>query len=180
MKKGLDIEEEDEKKMLDKLKAKYKPLTKLMTEVLNDMEYTIKAQAMKGYVMISHIVSENNMEINLKHSIMNTLKKKVVADKSNQMVKDMIWLLFDIFQHTSGFNFDEKMHHTVDLMDEYAIQQQKKFDGTKLRTMTREGLDIENDDEKKKPDELKERFELTTKLWLLFDISLLTSGFDLD
>eukprot|EP00972_Heterocapsa_arctica_P043610 6439359-Heterocapsa_arctica.AAC.1 len=104
MKKGLDIEDEDEKKMLEELKVKCKPLTKLMTEALNDMEHTMTAQAMKGYVM-------------MKHSIMNTLKKKVVVDKSNKMVKDMIWLLFDIFQHTSGFNLDEMMHFTVDLMD---------------------------------------------------------------
>merc|ERR1712014_100067 len=36
MKEGLDIEDEDEKKKLEELKAEFEPLTKLMKEVLGD------------------------------------------------------------------------------------------------------------------------------------------------
>ena len=35
-KEGLDIEDEDEKKKLEELKAEFEPLTKLMKEVLGD------------------------------------------------------------------------------------------------------------------------------------------------
>merc|ERR1712190_514988 len=83
----------------------------------------------------------------------------------------------------------------------YSVQQLKEFDGKKLKSTTKEGLDLEDEDEKKKLEELKAEFEPLTRLmtelkkkaaadksdktvkdliWLLFDTSLLTSGFNLD
>eukprot|EP00972_Heterocapsa_arctica_P104412 15389188-Heterocapsa_arctica.AAC.1 len=50
------------------------------------------------------------MEINPKHFIMSELKKMVATNKSDEIVKDMIWLLPDIFLHNSGFNIDEFTH----------------------------------------------------------------------
>ena len=38
----------------------------------------------------------------------------------------------------------------VDPIDEYATQQLKEFDGKKLKSTTKEGLDIDDEDEKKK------------------------------
>merc|ERR1739838_554433 len=76
-KEGLDLEDEDEKKKLEEMKAEFEPLTKL------------------------------TMEVNPKHSIMSELKKKASADKSGKTVKDLIWLLFDTSLLTSGFNLDE-------------------------------------------------------------------------
>merc|ERR1712037_619676 len=52
----------------------------------------------------------------------------------------------------------------VDPIDEYAVQQLKEFDGKKLKSTTKEGLDMEDDDEKKKLEELKAEFEPLTKL----------------
>jgi molecular chaperone HtpG len=137
-KEGLDIEDEDEKKKLEELKAEFEPLTKLMKEVLGDkvekvmvsgrmadspcvlttseygwsanMERIMKAQAMRDNSMTSYMVSKKTMEINPKHSIMSELKKKAAADKSDKTVKDLIWLLFDTSLLTSGFNFDETTH----------------------------------------------------------------------
>merc|ERR1712160_110710 len=43
----------------------------------------------------------------------------------------------------------------VDPVDEYAVQQLKEFDGKKLKSTTKEGLDIEDEDEKKKLEEQK-------------------------
>merc|ERR1712060_673252 len=40
----------------------------------------------------------------------------------------------------------------------------KEFDGKKLKSTTKEGLDIEDEDEKKKLEELKAEFEPLTKL----------------
>jgi len=55
--------------------------------------------------------------------------------------------------------------YMVDPIDEYVVSQLKEFDGKKLSCCTREGLDIEDDeDEKKKIEELKEKFEGLSKL----------------
>ena len=37
----------------------------------------------------------------------------------------------------------------IDPIDEYGVQQLKEFDGKKLKSTTKEGLDIEDEDEKK-------------------------------
>merc|ERR1712224_478819 len=54
--------------------------------------------------------------------------------------------------------------YMVDPVDEYAVQQLKEFDGKKLKSTTKEGLDIADEDEKKKIEELKAEFEPLTKL----------------
>merc|ERR1712134_40895 len=97
-KEGLDIDDEDDKKKLEELKAEFEPLTKLMKEVLGDkvekvmvssrivdspcvlttseygwsanMERIMKAQALRDNSMTSYMVSKKTMEVNPKHSIM--------------------------------------------------------------------------------------------------------------
>merc|ERR1712100_257912 len=129
-KEGLNIDDEDDKKKLEELKAEFEPLTKLMKEVLGDkvekvmvssrivdspcvlttseygwsanMERIMKAQALRDNSMTSYMVSKKTMEVNPKHSIMTELKKKATADKSDKTVKDLIWLLFDTSLLTSG------------------------------------------------------------------------------
>merc|ERR1712167_114560 len=102
-KEGLDLEDEEENKTLEELKAEFEPLCKLMKEVLGDktekvlvsgrvvdspcvlvtseygwsanMERIMKAQALRDNSMTSYMVSKKTMEINPKHSIMTELKK---------------------------------------------------------------------------------------------------------
>merc|ERR1712022_40155 len=134
-KEGLDIDDDDEKKKLEELKAEFEPLTKLMKEVLGDktekvmvssrvvdspcvlvtseygwsanMERIMKAQALRDNSMTSYMVSKKTMELNPVHPIMKELKAKATADKSDKTVKDLVWLLFDTSLLTSGFNLDE-------------------------------------------------------------------------
>merc|ERR1712160_189229 len=92
----------------------------------------------------------------------------------------------------------------VDPIDEYCVQQLKEYDGKKLVSVTKEGLKFdESEDEKKAQEELKADYEPLCKhsimkelkaksaadkgdktvkdlVHLLFETSLLTSGFSLD
>lgn len=135
-KEGLELEdEEDEKKKFEELKTKFEPLCKLMKEVLHDkaekvmcsqrvtdspcvlvtsefgwsanMERIMKAQALRDSSMTSYMISKKTMEINVHHPIMEELRKKADADKSDKTVKDLIWLLYDTALLTSGFSLDE-------------------------------------------------------------------------
>eukprot|EP00397_Hematodinium_sp_SG-2012_P018173 GEMP01018605.1.p1 GENE.GEMP01018605.1~~GEMP01018605.1.p1 ORF type:complete len:717 (+),score=232.69 GEMP01018605.1:61-2211(+) len=134
-KEGLDLQDEDEKKTMEELKAEFETLCSLMKEVLGDkvekvmigsrvvdspcvlvtsehgwsanMERIMKAQALRDTSMTSYMVSKKTMELNPKHPIMRELKKKAAADKSDKTVKDLVWLLFDTSLLTSGFGLEE-------------------------------------------------------------------------
>ena len=55
--------------------------------------------------------------------------------------------------------------YLVDPIDEYMVQQMKDYDDKKLKSVTKEGLDLEDtEDEKKKQEELKAKFEPLCKL----------------
>merc|ERR1719181_2505619 len=164
-KEGLDLDDEDEKKKMEELKAEFEPLCKLIKEVLGDktekvmvstritespcvlvtseygwsanMERIMKAQALRDSSMSSYMVSKKTMEINPNHSIMTELKKKASADKSDKTVKDLIWLLFDTSLLTSGFNLDEPT----------------QFAG-RIHRMIKLGLSIDEDDDDAGDDDL--------------------------
>ena len=134
-KEGLNLDDEDEKKKAEELKAEYEGLCTLIKEVLGqkvekvevstrltespcalvtsefgwsaNMERIMKAQALRDSSMSSYMVSKKTMEINGEHPIMCELKAKGDADKSDKTVKDLIWLLFDTALLTSGFNLEE-------------------------------------------------------------------------
>merc|ERR1711966_291582 len=54
--------------------------------------------------------------------------------------------------------------YMVDPIDEYCVQQLKEFDGKKLKSVTKEGLELEDEDEKKKLEEQKASLESLCKL----------------
>jgi molecular chaperone HtpG len=54
--------------------------------------------------------------------------------------------------------------YLVDPIDEYAVQQLKEYDGKKLKSVTKEGLDLDDEEEKKATEDLKTEFEPLCKL----------------
>jgi len=151
-KESLDIENDDKKNKPNQLTTKFELFLKLMGQVLNDMKRIEKVQATKGYSMTLRIVSKKNMEIKVENQYL---------EHDLRHVGDAIRTLFDFSQLVSDFNFVEPMHFTggihrmiklgfviVDMVDEYAIQQLKEFDGKKPRSTMNEGLNIENKDER--------------------------------
>merc|ERR1712196_433270 len=54
--------------------------------------------------------------------------------------------------------------YMVDPIDEYCVQQLKEFDGKKLKSVTKEGLDLEDEEEKKTLEEQKADYESLCKL----------------
>merc|ERR1712086_1183148 len=123
-KEGLKFEEsEEEKKAWEELTADFEPLCKLMKEILGDkvekvvmservtespcvlvtgeygwtanMERIMKAQALRDNSMSSYMASKKTLEINPDNAIMQELRTRGDADKSDKTVKDLVLLLFE-------------------------------------------------------------------------------------
>merc|ERR1712215_650717 len=94
-----------------------------------------------------------------------SLKDYVSRMKENQ--KDIYYITGESKEIVASSAFVEKVKkkdfevlYLVDPIDEYAVQQLKEYDGKKLVCVTKEGLELpEDDEEKKRQEELKAEFE---------------------
>jgi molecular chaperone HtpG len=131
----LDDESEEEKKKFEETKKSNENLCKVIKEILGDkvekveisqritdspcvlvtgehgwtayMEKIMKAQALRDNSMSTYMVSKKTMEINPDHPIIQELRKKAEADKTDKTLKDLVWLLFETSLLTSGFSLEE-------------------------------------------------------------------------
>jgi molecular chaperone HtpG len=98
-----------------------------------------------------------------------TLKEYVDRMKEGQ--QDIYYITGESIQGVSSSPFIETLRkkgievmYMVDPIDEYCVQQLKEYDGKKLKSVTKEGLDLDTEEEKKKTEELKAEFEPLCKL----------------
>jgi len=96
---------------------------------------------------------------------LTSLKDYVSRMKENQ--KDIYYITGESKEIVAASAFVEKVKkkgfevlYLVDPIDEYAVQQLKEYDGKKLVCVTKEGLELpEDDEEKKRQEEQKAEFE---------------------
>merc|ERR1712121_95355 len=101
---------------------------------------------------------------------MTSFKEYVSRMKENQ--KDIYYITGESKEIVAASAFVEKVKkkgfevlYLVDPIDEYAVQQLKEYDGKKLVCVTKEGLELpEDEEEKKKREEAKAKFENLCKL----------------
>merc|ERR1712185_674014 len=96
---------------------------------------------------------------------------KEYVDRMKEGQNDIYYITGESIAQVSSSPFLENLRkkglevlYMVDPVDEYSVQQLKEFDGKKLKSVTKEGLDIADEDEKKKLEELKAEYEPLTKL----------------
>merc|ERR1712054_63399 len=129
---------------------------------------------------IKGVVDSEDLPLNIsretlqQNKILRVIKKNLVkecVDRMKEGQNDIYYITGESVAAVSSSPFLEALRkkglevlYMVDPIDEYAVQQLKEYDGKKLKSTTKEGLDIADEDEKKKLEEQKAEFEPLTKL----------------
>merc|ERR1719284_2112498 len=96
---------------------------------------------------------------------------KEYIDRMKEGQNDVFYITGESIGQVSSSPFIENLRkkgfevlYMVDPVDEYAVQQLKEFDGKKLKSVTKEGLELGDEEEKKKLEEQKAAYETLCKL----------------
>jgi len=100
-----------------------------------------------------------------------SISLKEYVDRMKEGQSDIYYITGESVAQVSSSPFIETLRkkgfevlYMVDPIDEYCVQQLKEYDGKKLKSVAKEGLDLDTEDEKKKTEELKAEFEPLCKL----------------
>jgi len=159
-KEGLVFDcDDDEKQKWETCVSEFKPLTEKIKEILGsnvekvvlsqrvvdspcvlvtgdygwtaNMERIMKAQALRD-TNNSYMMSKKIMEINPYHSIIKSLKERVKSPDNENMIKDLVTLLYESSLISSGFSIEEPATFV-----------------NRINNMIKLGLSLDDDDEKK-------------------------------
>merc|ERR1712139_543103 len=96
---------------------------------------------------------------------------KEYVDRMKEGQQDIYYITGESVAQVSSSPFIETLRkkgfevlYMCDPIDEYCVQQLEEFDGKKLKSVAKEGLDLDTEDEKKKTEELKAEYEPLCKL----------------
>merc|ERR1719443_181472 len=127
---------------------------------------------------VKGVVDSEDLPLNIsretlqQNKILRVIKKNLVK-KSIEMMSEIAEKKDDYKKFYEQFSKNLKLgiHEDstnrtklADLLDEYCVQQLKEFDGKKLKSVSKEGLDLDTEEEKKKTEELKAEYEPLCKL----------------
>merc|ERR1711934_1062554 len=100
-----------------------------------------------------------------------SISLKEYCDRMKEGQNDIYYITGESIQGVSSSPFLETLRkkgievlYMVDPIDEYCVQQLKEYDGKRLKSVTKEGLDLDTEEEKKKTEELKAEYEPLCKL----------------
>merc|ERR1712185_796942 len=100
-----------------------------------------------------------------------SISLKEYCDRMKEGQNDIYYITGESIQGVSSSPFIETLRkkgieviYMVDPIDEYCVQQLKEYDSKKLKSVTKEGLDLDTEEEKKKTEELKAEYEPLCKL----------------
>ncbi|XP_062407615.1 heat shock protein HSP 90-alpha 1 [Sardina pilchardus] len=152
----------------------------LFTEISEDKENYKKfyEQFSKNIKLGIHEDSQNRKKLSdmLRYFTSNSademvsLKDYVSRMKENQ--KHIYYITGETKEQVANSAFVERLRkagleviYMIEPIDEYCVQQLKEYDGKSLVSVTKEGLELpEDDEEKKKQEELKTKFENLCKI----------------
>merc|ERR1712178_227927 len=100
-----------------------------------------------------------------------SISLKEYVDRMKEGQNDIYYITGESIAAVSASPFLENLKkkgyevlYMVDPIDEYCVQQLKEFEGKKLKSTTKEGLELDDEDEKKTLEEQKAEYETLCKL----------------
>uniref|UniRef100_H2YHC2 Uncharacterized protein n=1 Tax=Ciona savignyi TaxID=51511 RepID=H2YHC2_CIOSA len=121
---------------------------------------------------VKGVVDSEDLPLNISRETLQQSKILKVIRKNIENQKDIYYITGESRDQVSNSAFVERVTkrgfevlYMVEPIDEYCVQQLKEFDGKNLVSITKEGLELpEDEDEKKKLEEAKAKFENLCKV----------------